>query len=157
MKEKINSFITLGKKAKVLLGIDSNNEPRVSTMTTCDGRTTYTFNSTCFPFFSENEFETVDEKDVDLFIEKCSLFVKKLENDVKLEFDKKDYYIPESSIKYHKRLNPGKVSFLFRTKDSKFRITTTLCEEHKKDINNMVTKKNDHTCLTKLSIEELYN
>lgn len=160
MQDKINQFILLGNKAKVLLKVDSNNEPRVNVLVHPDGRVVYTFNSSCFPFFTENEFETVDESNVDLFLKKCELYIKNLENNLKIEFEK-----PKEGAKDLSRPignqgipNPTRSSFLIKTKERKVRITTQVCAEHKKDIDNAVRDVFDQTCQHKNTIvEELEN
>lgn len=157
MKDLINKFITLGKKAKVLLGIDSNKEPRVSTMTLQDGSTSYTFNSSCFPFFSEDGFETVDENSVNTFIEKCELYIKTLENNVTLSMVKEEDSYNPKPIK--KSDSTGVSYFLFKTKDKKCRIHTSVCDKHKNKHNtsNLVTNKKDYTCYYSYKVEELDN
>ncbi len=160
MQDKIKQFILLGNKAKVLLKIENNNEPRVNVLVGSDGRAIYTFNSSCFPFFSENEFETVDESKVNIFLEKCELYVKNLENNLKIEFDK-----PKEGLKDLPKPignqgvpNPTRSSFLIKTKDRKLRITTQVCQVHKKDIDNAVTETKDQTCYPHNTIvEELAN
>lgn len=160
MQDKIDRFILLGNKAKVLLKNNSDNEPRVNVLVHPDGRVVYTFNSTCFPFFSENEFETVDCEKVDLFLEKCELYVKNLENNLKVEFDKPVEEAPKlpKPIGNQGIPNPTRSSFLIKTKDRKLRITTQVCEEHRKDINNSLRDISDQPCMTKnVLIEELDN
>ena len=121
MQDKIQEFLTLGKKAKVLLGReDSIVEPRVHVLYGSDDSITLTFNSTCFPFFHENGFETLKSDEIDLFIEKCRIYVKKLESDVSLvskvskvsKEPKKKRYKDEDKINW----------FLIKTKDLKARI-----------------------------------
>ena len=160
MQDKINHFILLGNKAKVLLKVNSDKEPRVNVLVHPDGRIVYTFNSSCFPFFTENEFETVDENNVDLFLEKCELYVKNLEKTLKIEFEK-----PKEGIKALPKPignqglgNPTRSSFLIKTKERKVRITTMVCEEHRKDIDNSVRETYDQTCQHKNTVvEELEN
>lgn len=118
MQDKIQEFLTLGKKAKVLLGReDSIVEPRVHVLYGSDDSITLTFNSTCFPFFHENGFETLKSDEIDLFIEKCRIYVKKLESDLSLvskvsKEPKKKKYKDEDKINW----------FLIKTKDLKARI-----------------------------------
>lgn len=160
MQGNINRFILLGNKAKILLKIDNKAEPRVNVLVGPDGRAVYTFNSSCFPFFSENEFETVDESKVELFLEKCELYIKNLEKNLKIEFEKPELPTKElpKPIGNQGIPNPTRSSFLIKTKDRKVRITTQVCQEHQKDIDNAVRGVFDQTCQHKNTIvEELEN
>lgn len=135
MQDKIQEFLTLGKKAKVLLGReDSLVEPRVHVLYGADDSITLTFNSTCFPFFHEKGFETLKLSDIDLFIEKCRLYVKKLESDVSLvskvskvsKEPKKKKYKDEDKINW----------FLIKTKDLKARIGVKISDNQAQAIEN---------------------
>jgi len=121
MQDKIQEFLTLGKKAKVLLGRESSTiEPRVYVLYGADDSITLTFNSTCFPFFHEKGFETLKLSDIDLFVEKCRLYVKKLESDVNLasKVSKASKKPKKKKYKYDDKIN----WFLIKTKDLKARI-----------------------------------
>lgn len=161
MQDRINKFIILGNKAKVLLKVENDLEPRVNVLVDSKGHCVYTFNSSCFPFFSENEFETIDEDKVDLFLEKCELYIKNLENTSKIEFEKEKEGIPVLKPPKGKQgyPNPTRSSFLVKTKDRKVRITTQVCKKHAKDILNAVTHQpTDDPCRkNNLLVEELDN
>lgn len=159
MQDKIEKFIVLGNKAKVLLKIENDLEPRVNVLINSKGNIVYTFNSSCFPFFSENEFETVDEKDVDLFLEKCELFVKNLEKNAKVEFEKEQPEVPaiKQTFKHRYRPNFTRSAFLIKTKDRKVRIYTQVCKEHEKNITNGVWAGEEPCHKRKIFVEELEN
>lgn len=79
----IQQFMTLAKKAKVLLKKESlTEEPKVGIMYLPDNKVSITLNSSCFPFFSNGHFLTVSDKELPLIVEKCELFVKSLENNL---------------------------------------------------------------------------
>lgn len=159
MQGRIEKFITLGNKAKVLLKQESELEPRVNILINPEGKVTYTFNSSCFPFFSENGFETVDESGVDLFLEKCELYVSNLEKSQKMEFDKPEVERETlQPIKPHKKATPTKSSFLIKYKDRKLRITTRVCPVHRENITHAFRPHKDYTCYGhRIQVEELEN
>lgn len=157
MQDIVDKFILLGNKAKVLLKVQSDLEPRVNILVNSKGEITYTFNSTCFPFFSENGFETVSGDEVKLFLEKCSLFVQNLENNIKLEFEQK----PEETKLLGNRFN-GKYSrrnnwssFLFETKKFKRRINISAPDSiNENPLCGAIKYKDPHNQAVKITVEE---
>lgn len=83
LPELIQKFMTLAKKAKVLLKKEHlTEEPKVGIMYLPDNKVDITLNCSCFPFFSNGHFLTVSDKELPLVVEKCELFVKSLENNL---------------------------------------------------------------------------
>lgn len=159
MQEQIEKLILLGNKAKILTGITNTSEPRVGVLFTNSGEVFVTFNSSCFPFFSENGFETVKYEELETFIEKCDIYVKNLEKNISFTKNNKNTSgIPPILCKNKSGNNLSKSSFLYYTKNGKFRITTTVCEDHKNDIKNTFKPKKDTACRkVGIKVEELEN
>lgn len=149
MQDKIKEFITLGNKAKVLLEREYlKNEPRVSVLFLNDGSISVTLNSTCFDFFRENGFETVNYENLDLLLDKCRLYVNSLEKSLDLSNVKKEETPTEKKEKYNKE------TFLIKTKNKKIRVKYSVCDYHKQNPNGVSFR--DDKCRN-IIVEELKN
>lgn len=122
MQEIIDKFITLGKKAKVLLGVEDSGEPRVGVTVSPEGETIFTFYSTCFDFFDEVGFTVVKKEDVPVFIQKCELYVSTLEKNISIDYPHKD----RQDLDNHDTFSNYLISFNNKT----YRIKVKVCDKH---------------------------
>ena len=97
MIEKIKEFILIAKKLLVLRKEDSTTEPKVSVLFNPNNEAFLTFFSSVFPFFTHPDFEEVEEKDLDNFLNKCHNYLTDYEKNytVDLGLPKKNNQIAE--------------------------------------------------------------